>query len=351
MDPRFFRQYLDILNEGPPPGIGPNASIKSTTPAPVNVPQGWEAKTQADGSTRVSKIGSMSREQYKKNMADYAAKYDSPEYMKYHQDKMASGGFSDEEKLANYKEQEKYFGRGDPAILDTLKQQPAQKPSVGNGAVFEVNEGPAAGPAAKQVPQGSMSNMPGAKAYSDAADPMAATNAQYQQNMQNIQGEKDKRFQDHMAARDAATQKYGSVTKALSSGEVDALGPSGDPLQRSSVLTTDLKQKERQAGQEYTAANREKTGGGHWQYDKKTVDSEMGPITQTTATRIATPTKGEVIRQGLQGGGSLYNRHSGLADPNQPAAPQVNQLTKGLAPSQLPVQEDELVRLRELLKR
>jgi len=215
----------------------------------------------------------------------------------------------------------------------------------------------------EQAPQGSMSNMPGAQAYSAAADPMAATNAQYQQNMQNIQGEKDQRLQAHMAARDAATQKYGSVTKALSSGEVDAVGPSGDPLQRSSVLTTDLKQKERQAGQEYTAASREKTGGGHWQYDKKTVDSEMGPITQTTATRIATPTKGEVVRQGLQGGGSLYDRRSTLLDPNAPPAPSgatgINP-TGAIQPkvpviqsatTAQPVQEDELVRLKELLKR
>jgi hypothetical protein len=181
-----------------------------------------------------------------------------------------------------------------------------------------LSEAPAA---QKQTPQGSMSNMPGAKAYSDAADPMAGANAQYQQTMQNIQGEKDQRFQAHMAARDQASQKYGGVSKAISSGEVDALGPSGDPLQRSSVLTTDLKQKEREAGQEYTAANREKTGGGHWQYNKKTVDSAMGPITQTTATRIATPTKGEVVRQGLQGSGSLYDRQSTLHDPNAPKPP------------------------------
>jgi hypothetical protein len=152
---------------------------------------------------------------------------------------------------------------------------------------------------------GEYSNMPGAKAYSDAADPMADTNAQYQQNMQNIRAEKGQRFQDHKAARDQAIQKYGSVNKAISSGEVDALGPSGDPLKRSSVSTTDLRQKERSAGEDYTATKREKTGGGHWQYDKKTVDSAMGPISQTNAAYIATPTKGEVIRQGLAGGGSL----------------------------------------------
>ena len=88
--------------------------------------------------------------------------------------------------------------------LDILNEAPpapvAAKPAPAAPAA-------AATPAAKQTPQGSMSNMPGAKAYSDAADPMAATNAQYQQNMQNISAEKGQRFQDHMAARDAATQK------------------------------------------------------------------------------------------------------------------------------------------------
>jgi hypothetical protein len=177
-----------------------------------------------------------------------------------------------------------------------------------------VNEAPAA---QKQTPQGSMSNMPGAKAYSDAADPMAGASAQYQQNMQNIQGEKDQRFQAHMAARDAYKAAHGGKIDSLTA----PMGPSGDSLFRSSVLTTDLKQKERAAGQEYAAANREKTGGGHWQYDKKTVDSAMGPITQTTARRIATPTKGEVIRQGLAGGGSLYDRRSTLHDPNAPKPP------------------------------
>lgn len=205
--------------------------------------------------------------------------------------------------------------------LDILNEAPpAAKPFAAPTAVTPTVKTQTAQPAAKQTPQGSMSNMPGAQAYSAAADPMAATNAQYQQNMQNISAERGQRFQDHMAARDAATQKYGSVTNALKYGDT-AYGPSGDLLQRSSVDTTDLKQKERQAGQEYTAANREKTGGGHWQYDKKTVDSAMGPITQTSARRIATPTKGEVIRQGLAGGGSLYDRRSTLLDPNAPPPP------------------------------
>jgi len=32
MDPKFFRQYLDILNEGPPAGVGPNAPVRPTAP-------------------------------------------------------------------------------------------------------------------------------------------------------------------------------------------------------------------------------------------------------------------------------------------------------------------------------
>lgn len=260
--------------------------------------------------------------------------------------------------------------------LDILSEAPAAPAAAKPFAAPAPVAATPAAPTTKQMPQGSMSNMPGAKAYSDAADPMAATNAQYQQNLQGIQGERDQRLQSHMAARDAATAKYGSVTKALSSGEVDAVGPSGDPLQRSSVSTTDLKSKERAAGQDYMAASKEKTGGGHWQYDKKTVDSAMGPITQTSARRIATPTKGEVIRQGLAGGGSLYDRRSTLLDPNapkappgatglnptgavQPAGPVIPSATTdqpaapppATPPPPKPVQEDELVRLRELLKR
>jgi hypothetical protein len=205
--------------------------------------------------------------------------------------------------------------------LDILSEAPATKKAAPAARPAVKAPTPTTTSAAPAAPRGSMSNMPGAQAYSDAANPMAATNAQYQQTMQNIQGEKDQRFQAHMAARDQASQKYGGVTNALRSGEVDALGPSGDPLQHARVSTTDLKQKERAAGEEYTATNREKTGGGHWQPNKKTVDSAMGPITQTTYTRIATPTKGEVIRQGLAGGGSLYNRQNFLVDPKAPKPP------------------------------
>jgi hypothetical protein len=37
MDPRFFRQYLDILNEGPPAGVGPNAP-RPTAPQQLGQP-------------------------------------------------------------------------------------------------------------------------------------------------------------------------------------------------------------------------------------------------------------------------------------------------------------------------
>lgn len=80
-DPKFFRQYLDILNEGPPPGIGPNAPVKPA-PRPLNVPPGWQAVTQPDGSTRISKIGSKSRAEYQKIMSDWKAKQNDPEYQR-----------------------------------------------------------------------------------------------------------------------------------------------------------------------------------------------------------------------------------------------------------------------------
>lgn len=207
IDPRFFRRYLDILNEGPPPGIGPNAAIKPTTPAPINVPQGWEAKTQPDGSTRISKIGSMSREQYRKNMADYAAKYDSPEYIKYHQDKMASGGFSDEEKLANYKEQEKYFGRADPAILDTLKQQPAQKSSVG---------GTSTTPAVNEAPQTTQPNDP--SQFQQAKD---AVGQQYQ-NYKDISGQLDQGVQQGLISKDVADKTRSFAQGSMLRGGYEA---------------------------------------------------------------------------------------------------------------------------------
>jgi hypothetical protein len=84
----------------------------------INVPPGFQAVTQPDGSTRISKIGSMSRAEYEKNMADYKARNWTPEKIAQYQNKLASGGFTDADRMAAFKDQEKSFGRGDPALLD-----------------------------------------------------------------------------------------------------------------------------------------------------------------------------------------------------------------------------------------
>jgi hypothetical protein len=54
-DPRFFRQYLDILNEGPPAGVGPNAPVQKTAATtntqaatPQN-PSNWDQAKAAVG--------------------------------------------------------------------------------------------------------------------------------------------------------------------------------------------------------------------------------------------------------------------------------------------------------------
>ena len=89
------------------------------TPAPLNVPQGWEAKTQADGSTRISKQGSMSSADYKQNMADYKAKNWTPEKIADYSQRMASGqGYTDAERSANYQQQQQHFGNYADTPLD-----------------------------------------------------------------------------------------------------------------------------------------------------------------------------------------------------------------------------------------
>ena len=77
----------------------------------VNVPKGQEAKTQPDGSTRISKLGSMSRADYAKNMAAYKAQTQTPEKIADFKQRMASGqGYTDAERSANYQQQKKSFG-------------------------------------------------------------------------------------------------------------------------------------------------------------------------------------------------------------------------------------------------
>ena len=88
-------------------------------PAPLNVPQGWEAKTQADGSTRISKQGSIPSDVYKQNIADYKAQNWTPEKMNDYGQRMASGqGYTAAEKAANYQQQQKSFGQYADTPLD-----------------------------------------------------------------------------------------------------------------------------------------------------------------------------------------------------------------------------------------
>lgn len=85
----------------------------------LTVPKGWEAKTQADGSTRISKQGSMSSADYKQNIADYKAKNWTPEKIADYSQRMASGqGYTDAERSANYQQQQKSFGQYADTPLD-----------------------------------------------------------------------------------------------------------------------------------------------------------------------------------------------------------------------------------------
>lgn len=45
-DTKFFRQYLDILNEGPPPGVGPNAPARPATPQQTTQPNAAPSQYQ-----------------------------------------------------------------------------------------------------------------------------------------------------------------------------------------------------------------------------------------------------------------------------------------------------------------
>jgi hypothetical protein len=95
--------------------------LKQAPAAPVNVPQGWQASTQADGSTRISKQGSMPRAQYQQNMANYKAQNWTPQNIADYDRRMTSGqGYSDAEKYANYQAGVKATGREDPETLAML---------------------------------------------------------------------------------------------------------------------------------------------------------------------------------------------------------------------------------------
>jgi hypothetical protein len=125
------KQVIDTARDaarGMPTGTVPkpqkDKGVDEQAP-PLNVPQGWEAKTQADGSTRISKIGSMSSADYKQNMANYKAQNWTPEKMADYGQRMASGqGYTDAEKTANYQQQQKSFGQyADQPLQEGSSQQ------------------------------------------------------------------------------------------------------------------------------------------------------------------------------------------------------------------------------------
>jgi len=116
-----FSQYKDDLEEQYPQYNPRGVPLKQAPAAPTNVPQGWQANTQADGSTRMSKQGSMSRDQYQQNMANYKAQNWTPQNIADYDRRMASGqGYSDAEKYANYQAGVKATGREDPETLAML---------------------------------------------------------------------------------------------------------------------------------------------------------------------------------------------------------------------------------------
>ena len=86
----------------------------------VNVPPGRSAITQPDGSTRISKPGSVSRADYAKNMAAYKAQTQTPEKIADFKQRMASGqGYTDTERQANLQQQQQHFGKyADTGDLD-----------------------------------------------------------------------------------------------------------------------------------------------------------------------------------------------------------------------------------------
>ena len=86
----------------------------------VNVPPGQQATTQPDGSTRISKPGSVSRADYAKNMAAYKAQTQTPEKIADFKQRMASGqGYTDTERQANLQQQQQHFGKyADTGDLD-----------------------------------------------------------------------------------------------------------------------------------------------------------------------------------------------------------------------------------------
>ncbi len=56
-DPKFFRNYLDIINEGPNQGIGSNAPVRPTQQTPNNDEADYNSWAQADRMYRTVTTG------------------------------------------------------------------------------------------------------------------------------------------------------------------------------------------------------------------------------------------------------------------------------------------------------
>jgi hypothetical protein len=116
-DPKDYLIKNEQVQQYNPKGVP--IKTAQAAPAPINVPKGWEAKTQADGSTRISKQGSIPSDVYKQNMADYKAKNWTPEKIADYGQRMASGqGYTDAERSANYQQQQQHFGQYADKPLD-----------------------------------------------------------------------------------------------------------------------------------------------------------------------------------------------------------------------------------------
>jgi hypothetical protein len=126
---KIGKQVIDTATDaarGMPTGTVPKSQKDKDVKEQIDdVPKGWEAKTQPDGSTRISKIGSMSSADYKQNMADYKAKNWTPEKIA----KYGSGqGYTDAERSANYQQQQQSFGQYADTPLDEQGVAEGKKP-------------------------------------------------------------------------------------------------------------------------------------------------------------------------------------------------------------------------------
>ena len=174
-DPKDYLIKNEQVQQYNPKGVPINTA--QAAPAPLNVPKGWEAKTQADGSTRISKQGSMSSVEYKQNMADYKAKNWTPEKMADYGQRMASGqGYTDAERSANYQQQQKSFGQYADTPLDEQGMAEGRADPTGSWVVYD-------GSKVKRF-----KSRDGAKAYAEKNGGKVASSEHYADKIQGKQG-------------------------------------------------------------------------------------------------------------------------------------------------------------------